>query len=184
MGKHGATYNIRDIIRGGGATSGHIYTIILHKSVCQCSQTAGRNSCSIVPGDVPNYPYRLTVHHVTSSRLSSAYNFFLREKHPLGLTIAIEGRVAHAAIHEAGKCCQRRSWLSAVGPATTATWQITQMSATSQNGHNDNLFIHGLKVWFRNYYVAHAFVVFININNEDYWLLMLSPGRRFYVSSA
>ena len=48
------------------------------------------------------------------------------------------------------------------------------MSATSQNGHNDSVFIHGLKVWFKNYYVAHAFVVFININNEDYWLLMLS----------
>ena len=52
-----------------------IYTIILHKSVCQCSQTAGRNSCAIVSGDVSNCPYRLTVHHVTSSRLSSANNF-------------------------------------------------------------------------------------------------------------
>ena len=35
-----------------------IYTIILHKSVClsvcRRSQTAGRNSCSIVSGDVSN----------------------------------------------------------------------------------------------------------------------------------
>ena len=31
-----------------------IYTIILHKSVCQRSQTAGRNSCAIVSGDVSN----------------------------------------------------------------------------------------------------------------------------------
>ena len=31
-----------------------IYTIILHKSVCRCSQTAGRNSCSIVWGNVAN----------------------------------------------------------------------------------------------------------------------------------
>ena len=42
------------------------------KNVCQCSQTAGRNSCSIVSGDVSNCSYRLTVHFVTSSRLSSA----------------------------------------------------------------------------------------------------------------
>ena len=45
-----------------------INTIIL----CQRSQTAGRNSCSIVSGGVSNYSYRLTVHPVTSSRLSSA----------------------------------------------------------------------------------------------------------------
>ena len=45
---------------------------------------------------------------------------------------------------------------------------------TSQNGHNDCLFLHGLKSVVRNYYVAHAFVVFIKINNED-WFLMLSP---------
>ena len=47
--------------------------------------------------------------------------------------------------------------------------QITQMSATSQNGHNDCLFLHGLKsvVSKRNYYVAHAFVVFIKINKEE-----------------
>ena len=42
------------------------------KSVCQRSQTAGGNSCSIVSGDVSNYSYRLTVHPVTSSHLSSA----------------------------------------------------------------------------------------------------------------
>ena len=49
-----------------------IYTIILLKSVCRCSQTAGHNSCSIVSGDVSNCSYRLTVHPVTSSCLSSA----------------------------------------------------------------------------------------------------------------
>ena len=33
-----------------------IYTIILHKYMCVCrrSQTSGRNSCSIVSGDVSN----------------------------------------------------------------------------------------------------------------------------------
>ena len=49
----------------------HIYTIILLKSVCRRSQTAGRNYCSIVSGDVANGSYRLKVHPVTSSRLSS-----------------------------------------------------------------------------------------------------------------
>ena len=33
----------------------YIYTIILLKSVCRCSKTAGRNSCSIVSGDVSNW---------------------------------------------------------------------------------------------------------------------------------
>ena len=41
-------------------------------SVRPCSQTAGRNSCSIVSGDVTNCSYRLTVHPRRSSRLSSA----------------------------------------------------------------------------------------------------------------
>ena len=44
------------------------YTIILLKSVCRRSQTAGRNSCLIVSGDVSNCSYRLKVHPVTSSR--------------------------------------------------------------------------------------------------------------------
>ena len=47
-----------------------IYTIIL--SVCRRSQTVGRNSCSIVSGYFSNFSYRLTVHPVTSSRLSLA----------------------------------------------------------------------------------------------------------------
>ena len=48
-----------------------IYTIILLNSVCLFSQTTGRNSCSIVSGDISNCSYRLTVHPVTSSHLSS-----------------------------------------------------------------------------------------------------------------
>ena len=48
-----------------------IYTIII-LSVCRRSQTAGRHFCSIVSGDVSNCSYRLTIHHVTSSCLSSA----------------------------------------------------------------------------------------------------------------
>ena len=49
-----------------------IYTIILLKSVCRCSQTAGRNYCTIVSGNVSNCSYRLTVYPVRSSRLNSA----------------------------------------------------------------------------------------------------------------
>ena len=54
--------------------------MILLKSVCRRLQTAGRNSCSIVSGDVSNCSYRLTVHPVTSLRLRSAYTFFIREE--------------------------------------------------------------------------------------------------------
>ena len=50
----------------------YFYTIITLISLCRCSETAGRNSCSIVSGDVYNCSYRLTVLPVTSSRLSSA----------------------------------------------------------------------------------------------------------------
>ena len=53
----------------------------LFKSVCRCSHTRGRNSCSIVSGDVSNCSYRLEVHPLTSSRVSSAYHFFRCEKH-------------------------------------------------------------------------------------------------------
>ena len=42
------------------------------KSVCRCYQTAGRNSCSNVSGNVSNCSYRPTVNPVTSARLISA----------------------------------------------------------------------------------------------------------------
>ena len=57
-----------------------IYTIVFLKSVCQRSQTAGRNSCSIVSGNVSNCSHRLTVYPVTSSRLNSAWHFFPTRK--------------------------------------------------------------------------------------------------------
>ena len=53
-----------------------IYSILFLKSVClyvsRRSQTAGRNSCSIVSGNVSNCSHRLTVYPLTSSRLNSA----------------------------------------------------------------------------------------------------------------
>ena len=62
-------------------------------------QTAGRNSCSIVSRDVTNCSYRLTVHPVTSSRLSLAYQFFICETHPKPRG----NRVASACVYFNGK---------------------------------------------------------------------------------
>ena len=45
---------------------------LYYNSVCRWSQTACRNSGSIASGDVSNCSYRLTVHPLTSSRVSSA----------------------------------------------------------------------------------------------------------------
>ena len=59
---------------------GYIYTIILLKSVCRRSRTAGRNSCSIDSGDVSNCSYRLKVDPVMSSHLSSAPKKFYTRK--------------------------------------------------------------------------------------------------------
>ena len=57
-----------------------IYTIICLKSVCQRSQTAGRNSCTIVSGNVSYCSHRLTVScHEFASQFGLA--FFIREKH-------------------------------------------------------------------------------------------------------
>ena len=60
----------------GTSSQANIYTIIFLNSVClsvsRRSQTAGRNSCSIVSGNASNCSHRLTVYPVTSSRLNSA----------------------------------------------------------------------------------------------------------------
>ena len=42
------------------------------KSGCRCSQTADRNSCSIVSGDISNCSYQLSVLPLTSLHLSLA----------------------------------------------------------------------------------------------------------------
>ena len=34
-----------------------------------------------------------------------------------------------------------------------------------QNGDNKSLYLHGLKIWLRNYYVAYEFVVCVTTNN-------------------
>ena len=85
----------------------HIYTIILLKSVCRRSQTAGRNSCSIVSGDVSNCSYRLKIHPVTSSHLSSAYNFFIGEKHRKSLVNQVTSACVYLNDPATGYECQR-----------------------------------------------------------------------------
>ena len=46
------------------------YYVTLLKSDCRCSQTAGRNSCSIVSGDISNCSYRLTVHPDNANKIT------------------------------------------------------------------------------------------------------------------
>ena len=59
---------------------------------------AGRNLCSIVLGDVSNCSYRLTVHPVPSSRLSSP-RFFYTPKHAKPL----ENQAASASVYFNGQ---------------------------------------------------------------------------------
>ena len=44
--------------------------------------------------------------------------------------------------------------------------------STSQNGDSESLYRHGLKMGFCNYYVAYAFVVCVQINNEELFLML------------
>ena len=40
----------------------------------------------------------------------------------------------------------------------------------SQNGNNENVYLHGLKIWFRNYYVARCgCIVCVNITSEEFF---------------
>ena len=85
-----------------------IYTIILLKSVCRCSQTAGRNSCSIVSGNVYNCLYRLTVYPVPSSRLNSAKLFDTRKtSKTIRVRLSKSSRNFHSDNSATNKLCQR-----------------------------------------------------------------------------
>ena len=82
-----------------------IYTIILLKSVLSVcrAQTTGRNSCSVVLGDISNCSYRLSFLPLTSLHLSSgiAYKNY-RQKTPKNYH---ENRVAARVF----SCMNRRS---------------------------------------------------------------------------
>ena len=75
----------------------YIYTIILLKSVCRCSQIAGRNSCSIVSGDVSNCSYQLTAYPVSHEfACQFSLDIFLYAKNTKKYR---EYRVAHATVY-------------------------------------------------------------------------------------
>ena len=59
------------------------YSIILNKSLCRCSQTAGRNSCSIVSVDIISQTVRINCRSFLSRvRISIRHaTFFISEKH-------------------------------------------------------------------------------------------------------
>ena len=63
-------YNTLDTAEGNKII--YMWQHLYYNSVCRCSQTAGRNSCSIVSENVSNGSYHMTVYPVTNSRLSSA----------------------------------------------------------------------------------------------------------------
>ena len=73
------------ISRVANYTFMYIHTIIYLKSVSlsvsRRSQTAGRNSCSIVSGNISNCSHRLTVYILSRVRVSVRPSFFIREKH-------------------------------------------------------------------------------------------------------
>ena len=128
-----------------------IYTIIPLKSVCLsvcwCSQTAGRNSCSIVSGDVSNCSYRLTVVYILSRvRVSGRPRFFYTPKTP----------------KTSGKSGRERVCLF--------QWQATDLVASGAGPHgwaptnSDNLYGDGGVCVFRG---AHACA--LSRPNVAYW---------------
>ena len=66
-------------------------------------------------------------------------------KRGVTLDSLVIGRPCPASTHE---------HLMVIAPTDWANTTKT----TSQNGDNESLYIHALKMWFRNYYVAYAFV--------------------------
>ena len=67
------------------------------------------------------------------------------------------------------ECRVSRIWLlnekwrnaGLAGDRSTVSGKHTRANTTkttNQNGDNESLYIHALKMWFRNYYVAYAFV--------------------------
>ena len=134
-----------------------IYTIILLKS-------AGHNSCSIVLGNVSNCSYRLTVSRVRVSILPS---IFLYAKNIQNYS---EYRVGHASgqlnrTSDAGNCGHGSSpptsrngnelsgdnilWARLIASGRRNGDNMNGDNCC-QNGDNESLYLHGLKMWSRN----------------------------------
>ena len=56
-------------------------------TVCRCSQSTGRSSCSIVSGDISNCSYRLSFLSVAHSHLSFALKLFIDENQKNGCSV-------------------------------------------------------------------------------------------------
>ena len=165
--------------------NGNIYTIILLKSVRRCSQTAGRNSCSIVSGNVSNCSYRLKVYPITSSHLNSAWHYFYTRKTsktiantasptrvvnliepvtPVTAVMVHRHRLAGTAMNWAVTTYCGHGWL----PAGRLYGDDMNGDNCCQNGDNER---HGLKMWLRNYYVAYEFVVVVTPTMQNCFLM-------------
>ena len=52
-----------------------------------------------------------------------------------------------------------------------------------QNGDNESLYLHGLKMCLRNEYVAYEFVVCVTTNNAELFFNAFPIEKSYYFSS-
>ena len=53
-----------------------------------------------------------------------------------------------------------------------------------QNGDNESLYLHGSKIWLRNYYVAYEVVVCVTLtNNAELFFDAFPIEKSYYFSS-
>ena len=117
------------------------YTIIILKSVCRCSQTAGRNSCSTISGD--SQTVRIDCLSFLSQGLVSVWpnHFVITDKHTKHITEP-SGRVS-ARLQEPATPVTVRSRLIASDPSQPRQLRSQRRQiepkrrkAISQNGDN------------------------------------------------
>ena len=126
-----------------------IYTIILLKSVAVCKlQVAILAQSSRELSQTVRIDWMQILSRVRVSVRPS--NFFVRENHQKTVANSESPmRLFTFRPSHAGKC--GHGWAAPTSRTGDncarwrLTWQITQMYATIQNGHNDSLFLHGLK---------------------------------------
>ena len=67
-------------------------------------------------------------------------------------------------------------------PAGRGNGDNTNGDNCGQNGDNESLYIHGLKMWLRNSYVACEFVVCVTTNNAELFLNAFPIEKSYYFS--
>ena len=50
-----------------------------------------------------------------------------------------------------------------------------------QNGDNESVYLHGLNMWFRNYYVAYAFVKLVCVETKNEELFLMQSRLNIYI---